>query len=86
MILHYELVPKDAFSQYLREVLSFSTTLRLKCQEVLPSLRLSERVRLLQVARVIHAILGKAVAPSEPLTVAGLDSLGALEVQKELSR
>lgn len=40
----------------------------------------------LQVAAVIKGVLGKAVPPHEPLSLAGLDSLGAVEVQKELSR
>ena len=40
----------------------------------------------LQVRSIIATILGRAVADEEPLTVAGLDSLGSVEVQKELSR
>ena len=40
----------------------------------------------MQVDGVLRAILGKSVTAEEPLTVAGLDSLGAVEVQKELSR
>ena len=40
----------------------------------------------MQVSSTVAIILGRAVADQEPLTLAGLDSLGAIEVQKELSR
>ncbi|BDA51457.1 probable inactive phenolphthiocerol synthesis polyketide s at N-terminal half [Coccomyxa sp. Obi] len=48
----------------------------------------AERTAWVQAAilQAVNAVLGREVGPEEPLMSAGLDSLGAVELRKELSR